>query len=1122
MANTPISGLNPGVAISDTDLFPDVQTVGVGPVKVTGAQIKTYTSNSPTLVTPNIGAATGTSLALGGATLGSNALAVTGTADFNSAVTLGTQQTIQGSLVLSNTAAGAFETTVRSSNSSSAAWTFTLPPSAGTNGYILTTNGSGVSAWTNPTALGIDLDIGSTAITGGTSTRVLYNNAGVLGEYSSVPVAVGGTGNTTNTQYGVLLGNGSNAINATSPGSNGQILQSKGASANPDWTTATFPGTATSTGTIIRADGTNWVSTTATYPTTTTINQILYSDANNQVTGLATGNGGILNTNSTGVPSITANPTLGVQQTTQGSIILANTAAGSFSTTLKSSNSASEAWTLTLPVSKGTNGYILTTDGAGVSSWSNPTSLGIDIDVNSTVITGGTNARLVYDNAGTFGEISSITTNGSNALTIGTQQSSQGSLILANTAIGAFSTTIQASNSASAAWTLTLPTTSGTSGYLLSTDGSGVSSWFNLFGTANSFTASQTFNAATSSIYLGANGGNLGIATLYGSTSGSVQVKSAAAAGTGTIFQLPSSNGTSNYVLTTDGAGVTSWAQVSLSAGVTGQLPLANGGTNANLTASDGGIFYSTASAGAILSGTATAGQILRSGANAAPSWSTATFPSIATGTGTILRADGTNWVASTATYPSTTTINQILYSDANNQITGLTTGNGGVLNTSSSGVPSITANPTLGVQQTTQGSLILANTAAGVFPVTVQSSNSTSAAWTLTLPTTAGTNNYILTTDGSGVSSWTNPTALGIDIDINSTAITGGNSGRILYNNAGTVGELTTTGSGSVVLATTPTFATSALFPDGSASAPSIGHSGDTNCGIFFPSSDVIGFSTAGSERMRWDSVGSVAIGITPVAGQSLSIAKQITGAVFAMGVRSVGVVQSDVTSQARGFDSGLTTAAASFTLGGLYHYYASPASFGLGSAVTNQVGFFAESTLTGATNNYGFYSSIASSTGRWNFYAAGTANNAYAGNSRFGGVTVPVATVDVTGSVAATTTILSSGATSGIGYATGAGGAVTQAISRTTGVTLNKISGQITLFSAAGSTTATTFTVTNSAVAATDVIHISQASGTNLYIPLITAVSASSFNVTFYTTGGTATDAPVFNFAVMKAVAA
>lgn len=108
------------------------------------------------------------------------------------------------------------------------------------------------------------------------------------------------------------------------------------------------------------------------------------------------------------------------------------------------------------------------------------------------------------------------------------------------------------------------------------------------------------------------------------------------------------------------------------------------------------------------------------------------------------------------------------------------------------------------------------------------------------------------------------------------------------------------------------------------------------------------------------------------------------------------------------------------------------------------------------------------------------------------------------------------------GTGYATGAGGAVTQLISRTTGVTLNTPSGAITMFTAAGATTAATFTVTNSIVAATDTIIINQKSGTNLYVLAVTAVAAGSFNVTFYTTGGTASDAPVLNFSVIKAVAA
>lgn len=108
----------------------------------------------------------------------------------------------------------------------------------------------------------------------------------------------------------------------------------------------------------------------------------------------------------------------------------------------------------------------------------------------------------------------------------------------------------------------------------------------------------------------------------------------------------------------------------------------------------------------------------------------------------------------------------------------------------------------------------------------------------------------------------------------------------------------------------------------------------------------------------------------------------------------------------------------------------------------------------------------------------------------------------------------------TAGMGYGTGAGGTVTQATSRTTGVTINKPCGQITMFNAAGSTTAATFTVTNSTVAATDTIILNQSSGTNLYYLVVTSVAAGSFNITFLTSGGTATDSPVINFAVVKAV--
>ena len=116
----------------------------------------------------------------------------------------------------------------------------------------------------------------------------------------------------------------------------------------------------------------------------------------------------------------------------------------------------------------------------------------------------------------------------------------------------------------------------------------------------------------------------------------------------------------------------------------------------------------------------------------------------------------------------------------------------------------------------------------------------------------------------------------------------------------------------------------------------------------------------------------------------------------------------------------------------------------------------------------------------------------------------------------------ITSNSASAGVGYATGAGGTVTQGTSRTTGVTINKISGAITLVSAAGTSSYTTFTVTNSTVAATDVVIVNQKSGTDKYLAFVSNVAAGSFNITFSDVSGTTTEQPVFNFAVIKAVAA
>lgn len=306
-------------------------------------------------------------------------------------------------------------------------------------------------------------------------------------------------------------------------------------------------------------------------------------------------------------------------------------------------------------------------------------------------------------------------------LTLGQAGSVLGSVVLSGSTSGTASIVPQA---AAGTTTLTLPNASGT---------------FAISGTSpivlNATTGALTCpTCATSS----GGGAITGTAPISVSAAGVVSI-------TGTALTKTDDT---NVTLTLGGSPTTALVTASsLTLGWTGQLALTRGGTAASLTASNGGLVYSTASALAILSGTATANQIPMSGSSAAPSWST-------------------------ATYPPTTTINQLLYSSSANTIAGLATTNGGLLNASSSGVPSMTVTPTLGVQQTTRGSLTLANTAAGAFGATLQSSNSATAATTITLPVDAGTSGYVLSTNGAGVTSWINPAGGGT---VTTVGFTGG-----------------------------------------------------------------------------------------------------------------------------------------------------------------------------------------------------------------------------------------------------------------------------------------------------------------------------------------------------------
>jgi hypothetical protein len=192
------------------------------------------------------------------------------------------------------------------------------------------------------------------------------------------------------------------------------------------------------------------------------------------------------------------------------------------------------------------------------------------------------------------------------------------------------------------------------------------------------------------------------------------------------------------------------------------------------------------------------------------------------------------------------------------------------------------------------------------------------------------------------------------------------------------------------------------------------LGGTPNTNFGIYTSSFPLIFYVGASSERARFHATGnfgintgatdsgqrlqvtgtayfsdSVGIGSTGLTGYNLKVSKNITGGINCFAISQEGVVQSDVNASVNGFYNVLNTQAATFTLPLYRHFIAVQGTIGAGSSITTQYGFFANSSLTGATNNYGFFGEIPSGTGRWNLYMQGTANNFINGILQLGSVT-------------------------------------------------------------------------------------------------------------------------------------
>jgi len=110
---------------------------------------------------------------------------------------------------------------------------------------------------------------------------------------------------------------------------------------------------------------------------------------------------------------------------------------------------------------------------------------------------------------------------------------------------------------------------------------------------------------------------------------------------------------------------------------------------------------------------------------------------------------------------------------------------------------------------------------------------------------------------------------------------------------------------------------------------------------------------------------------------------------------------------------------------------------------------------------------------------------------------------------------------ATEEIGYSAAAQGTVTQATSKSTGVTLNKSAGRITMNAAAlAGNTAVTFTLTNSTISGNDAIIVNVSGGGTAaaYTTYISSMTTGSADVTLRNlTAGSLSEAVIINFAII-----
>ena len=336
-----------------------------------------------------------------------------------------------------------------------------------------------------------------------------------------------------------------------------------------------------------------------------------------------------------------------------------------------------------------------------------------------------------------------------------------------------------------------------------------------------------------------------------GTTSGTVTLSVADAAGTWTL-KLPTTDGDASQFLQTDGSGNTTWATPG------------GGGTIAG-TIADTQVAFGTAAD--TIGGEA--GFTYISGTNTLNVENIITTGDITVGDDLLLTSSGAIINFNAGDMTITHSANLLTVAGGSFAVTGAITG---------------TTSLTLGVAAGTTGSVVLTGTTSGAVTLSVADAAGT---WTMKLPTTDGNNLEFLQTDGSGNTSWVAGTTVAATSITVADEATDTSCFPVFVTAAtGSLGPKTNTGltfnSNTSLLTATlvagTTSVTSATIRASSNDSGSLGASGTAFSDLFLASGAVIDFAAGNSVITHSSAVLTVSTGDLRVTTAGTNSASAVT----------------------------------------------------------------------------------------------------------------------------------------------------------------------------------------------------------------------------------------------------